>query len=256
MARLFELREAGMRYGKVDVLRSVTLNFHAGEFVAIAGPNGAGKSTLLWLLAGLSTPTFGACLFDGNPAHQWNRREFARRVAVVTQAGPSAFPFTAEEVVYMGRMPHRKGMYETVEDNAAVDKALAATESEAFRARHFGTLSGGERQRILLASALAQEPQVLLLDEPSTHLDLHHQISLHKLLLDLSRSGLLVITVTHDLNLAAGYAHRVVLLDRGSVHGDGPPVDVLTPRTIEDVFQVRAELHHRASGQPWLVYGE
>jgi iron complex transport system ATP-binding protein len=256
VACLFEVREAGVRHGTVDVLRSVTLSFHVGEFVAIAGPNGAGKSTLLWLLAGLSTPSFGACLLDGRPAHKWNRREFARRVSAVTQTEPTAFPFTAEEVVYMGRMPHRTGMYETAEDRAAVDRALASTEADAFRGRDFRTLSGGERQRIVLASALAQEPEVLLLDEPSTHLDLHHQLSLYQLLRDLSRKGLLVIAVTHDLNLAAAYATRLLLLDQGEVRADGTPAAVFDSRMIEEVFRVRVELHHRASGQPWMVYGE
>jgi iron complex transport system ATP-binding protein len=232
------------------------LRFRAGEFVAIAGPNGAGKSTLLSLLARLAAPTSGVCLFDGLPVDRWKRRDFARRVAVVRQAEPTAFPFTVEEVVYMGRMPHRVGIQETAEDHEAVDKALAATDTHAFRNRDFRTLSGGERQRVLLASALAQAPEVLLLDEPATHLDLHHQIALHRQLRDLSRGGLLVIAVTHDLNLTAAYADRLVLLHLGQVHSDGSPTEVLASRTIEDVFQIRVELHHRPSGQPWLIYGE
>jgi iron complex transport system ATP-binding protein len=253
---LFDLKEARVSYGTTEALCPATLSFHAGEFVAIAGPNGAGKSTLLSLLAGLAEPTSGVCLFDSRPVHRWNRRDFARRVAVVLQAEPTAFPFTAEEIVYMGRMPHRVGIQETAEDDAAVAKALAATDAAAFRHRDFRTLSGGEKQRVLLASALAQTPEVLLLDEPATHLDLHHQISLHRQLRSLSRSGLLIVAVTHDLNLAAAYADRLVLLHSGRIHSDGSPSDVLVSRTVEEVFQVQAELHHRASGQPWLVYGE
>jgi len=256
MAGLFALHDVGVRYGSVDVLRNITLEFRAGEFTAIAGPNGAGKSTLLSVLAGLLMPHFGTCLFDGAPTSEWNRREFARRVAVVRQSEPTAFPFTAEDVVYMGRMPHRKGMFETADDHAAVNLALSATESAGFRSRDFRTLSGGERQRILLASALAQEPGVLLLDEPATHLDLHHQVSLHKQLLELSRRGLLVIAVTHDLNLAAAYASRLLLLDQGHIRADGAPSDVMTSSSIEDVFRVHVELHQSASGRPWLVYGE
>jgi iron complex transport system ATP-binding protein len=256
VAGLFTLLDATVRYVSAEVLRAATLKLNAGEFVAIAGPNGAGKSTLLSLLAGLTGPSSGTCLFAGRPAHEWSRRDFARRVAVVRQAEPTAFPFTAEEVIYMGRMPHRAGMHETVADHAAVAKALAATGVEMFRDRDFRTLSGGEKQRVLLASALAQEPEVLLLDEPSMHLDLHHQLSLHKLLRDLRGSGLLVVAVTHDLNLAAAYADRLILLDEGRIRADGTPGTVLGSRMIEEVFQIRVELHHRPSGQPWMVYGE
>jgi iron complex transport system ATP-binding protein len=253
---LFQVRDAGVRYGASEVLRSACLRLHRGEFVAIAGPNGAGKSTLLSLIAGLSAPSSGECLFLDREAHRWNRRDFARRVAVVLQTEPTAFPFTAEEVVYMGRMPHSTGLYETAEDHAAVAMALAETGTEAFRTRDFRTLSGGEKQRVLLASALAQKPEVLLLDEPSTHLDLQHQLSLHRLLRELSGKGLLVVAVTHDLNLAAAYAQRIVLMNHGRIHADGPPAEVLGPALLEDIFRVRVDVHQRPSGQPWLIYGE
>ncbi len=252
---LFRLENAGVRYGSSDVLQSVSLSLHRSEFVAIAGPNGAGKSTLLSLIAGLAAPTFGTCHFLDRHASQWARRDFARRVAVVQQTEPSEFPFTAEEVVYMGRMPHRTGLYESPADHDAVTSALASTEMSSFRQRDFRTLSGGEKQRILLASALAQQPQVLLLDEPASHLDLQHQVSLHELLRDLSRQGLLVVAVTHDLNLAAAYADRLVLLQRGRVRALGAPVDILRAELIEEVFQVRVKLHHKPSGQPWMLYG-
>lgn len=256
MKPLFAMRNAGVRYGAAEVLRSASLQLHQGEFVAIAGPNGAGKSTLLSLLAGLLAPSSGECLFLGRAAHRWKRRDFARRVALVVQTEPTAFPFTAEDVVYMGRMPHATGLYENAEDDAAVAEALAATETLALRARDFRTLSGGEKQRVILASALAQKPDVLLLDEPSNHLDLQHQLSLHRLLRELSRTGLLIVTVTHDLNLVGAYAERLVLMHEGRIRADGPPGAILDSGTIEQVFQVRAEVHHRPSGQPWLVYGE
>ena len=252
---MFRLSDVGVRYGHVDVLRNVTFTLHAGEFIAIAGPNGAGKSTLLSLLAGLAAPSNGRCLFRDREAHQWRRRDFARRVAVVMQTEPAAFPFTTEDVVSMGRMPHRSGMYETEEDHAAVESALAATDTLAFRSREFRTLSGGEKQRALLASALAQSPEVLLLDEPANHLDLHHQVALYELLRDLSRRGLLVAAVTHELNLAAAYADRLLILDHGNIRADGVPAHVLRAELISEVFQVHIELHHRATGQPWLIYG-
>jgi iron complex transport system ATP-binding protein len=253
---LYEVAEASVRYGSAEVLRSVTLSLHSGEFVAIAGPNGAGKSTLLSLLAGLSAPTTGTCRLGNRRAHEWNRRDFARRVAVVQSTGVVSFPFTAGDVVYMGRMPHRKGMYEIAEDHAAVTKALATTGMTAFRDRQFRTLSAGEKQRVLLASALAQTTEVLLLDEPAAHLDLRHQVELHQLLRDLSRSGMLVVAVTHDLNLAAAYAPRLILMNRGLVHADGAARDVMQSRLIEDVFEVRVEMHQTPSGNPWMLYGE
>ena len=256
MSSLFQLESATVRYGSAEVLSAVSLSLEAGAFIAIAGPNGAGKSTLLSLLAGLLAPSSGTCHFEGRDAHRWPRREFARRIAVVQQSEPAVFPFTAEEVVCMGRMPHRTGMYESAEDHAAVARALATTGMTAFAARQYSTLSGGEKQRILLASALAQAPEVLLLDEPASHLDLQHQVELHKLLRDLSRSGLLVVAVTHDLNLAAAYANRLLLLHQGRVRADGAPSEVLRTALLAEVFQVHVELHHRPSGQPWLVYGE
>ncbi len=253
---LFRVAKAGVRYGDAEVLRSVSLELRAGELVAIAGPNGAGKSTLLSLIAGLAEPTYGTCRFLDRDAAKWNRRDFARRVAVVQQAEPSSFPFTAEEVVHMGRMPHRTGMYESAADHAAVAEALATTGMTALRERAFRTLSGGEKQRILLASALAPAPDVLLLDEPATHLDLHYQIALHKLLRELSRAGLLVVAVTHDLNLAAAYADRIVLMHEGGIRADGPPADVVRADVIAEVFQVCVEMHQRPSGTPWMLYGE
>ena len=259
MSAMFTLDAASVRHGDAEVLKPLSLQLGAGEFIAIAGPNGAGKSTLLSLLAGLSKPTSGTCCLLGRKAHEWKRRDFAKRVAVVQQlfqqGEQPAFPFTAREVVAMGRMPHQTGLYESSEDNTAVQSALAAVGMEAFSNRYVSTLSGGERQRILLAATLAQEPEVLLLDEPATHLDLQHQVGLQKLLAELSRRGLLIVCVTHDLNLAAAYAGRMILMHEGGVRADGPPTEMLHPDLLEDVFKVQVEVHHRASGQPWLLYG-
>ena len=256
MNRLFELNNVGKRYGATDVLQSIHLSLAAGEFVAIAGPNGAGKSTLLSIIGGLMAPSSGTCCFLGQAAHQWSRRGFARRVAVVLQTEEVAFPFTVEDVVYMGRMPHRSGLYESSEDHEAVERALATTETEVFRSREFRTLSGGEKQRVLLASALAQSPEVLLLDEPSAHLDLHHQATLYRLLRSLSVGGLLVVAVTHDLNIASMWADRLILLQDGTVRADDIPTEVMSPKIISDVFQVHVEVHRTSSGQPWMSYGQ
>jgi iron complex transport system ATP-binding protein len=252
---LFELENVGKRYGSADVLRSVRLNLCAREFVAIGGPNGAGKTSLLSVLAGLTTPSIGSCRFVGRETKKWNRRDFARRVAVVLQESGANFPFTAEDVVYMGRMPHRSGLYETTEDRDAVEAALEQTETVAFRHREFRTLSGGEKQRVLLASALAQSPEVLLLDEPSAHLDIYHQVQLYRLLQQLSQRGLLVVAVTHDLNVALGKADRLLLMHHGQIRADGEPAEIMRADLMEEIYSVPIQVHHHASGKPWITYG-
>jgi iron complex transport system ATP-binding protein len=219
---------------------------------AIVGPNGAGKSTLLSIMAGLRRDFDGECLFRGRDVRKWSRRSFARLVSFVPQSLRLEFPFTAGQVVLMGRAPHADRLFEGPADHAAVERAMQLTDTLPFYHRDFRTLSGGERQRIVLASALAQSPQFLLLDEPATFLDLRHQIGIYRLLGDLCAQGMGVVTVTHDLNTALTYAARVVLLDHGIVAADGPPAEALAPPVIGRIFGVQAEM--RGNGRPWIVY--
>ncbi len=244
-----------MRFSDTRVLQSINLEMNSGEFIAIGGPNGAGKSTLLSILAGLLTPTHGSCRFRGVEVSKWSRLQLTRQVAVVMQSEPLAFPFTAGDVVAMGRTPHLAGFFETAKDRALVRQALINTETSHLESRDFRTLSGGEKQRVLLASALAQSPQVLLLDEPATHLDIQHQVALHELLHKLSQSGLLVVAITHDLNLAAAYCDRLIILSEGRIVADDQPVAVLEPDLIRGVFKVEAEIRHTAAGRPSLAFG-
>jgi iron complex transport system ATP-binding protein len=253
---LFSLREVGMRYDGVEVLHAASLHFAGPEFVAVVGPNGAGKSTLLGIMAGLRPNYSGRCEYAGTEVSRWSRRAFAREVCFLPQSLKMEFPFTAEQVVLMGRTPHCDGLFESPEDWSVVERAMQATETREFRGRDFRTLSGGERQRVILASAVAQQPRTLLLDEPTTFLDLKHQVAIYKLLRDLSRQGLLVIAVTHDLNLAASYAKRIVVLDAGRVAADATPEEVLQPETIRRVFGVAAWIQRGPGGKPWMVYGE
>jgi iron complex transport system ATP-binding protein len=234
----FRAASLGFAYGLDDV----TFELPPRGFVAIAGPNGAGKSTLLGILAGLREPYRGSCAYLGKELSEWKRREFARRVAFLPQSSRIEFPFTAEEVVFMGRTPYAHGWLESVEDRAAVQQAMQVTETQEFGARDFRTLSGGERQRVLLASALAQQPETLLLDEPATFLDLKHQLTMYRLLSALAER-VLIVAVAHDLNLALQFSSRILLLDRGRLAGDGATADILNPERIERVFGVRARLH-------------
>ena len=229
-------------------LHDASFEFPKNGLITIAGPNGAGKSTLLGILAGLRSPYGGSCSYAGREVRQWPRREFARKVAFLPQSVRLEFPFTVEEVVLMGRTPHASGWFLTAEDRTAAEESMITTDTLAFRGRDFRSLSGGEAQRVILASALTQRPEALLLDEPATHLDLRHQLALYRLLAELSTS-LLVVAVTHDLNLALQFSHRVLVLADGKVDGDGAPRDVLTPESIARVFGVRATLHGS-----WMSY--
>lgn len=236
------------------MLKLAAVDFSRGELVALVGPNGAGKSTLLGIMAGLRPEYEGSCRLDGRELRHWKRRELARAVSFVPQSLRLEFPFTAEQVVLMGRTPYCDGLFEGPEDHAAVVCAMELTDTLQFRHRDFRALSGGERQRVVLASALAQQPRVLLLDEPAAFLDVKHQISLHRLLGELCRQGLLVVAATHDLNLAASYADRVIVLDRGSLAADAPPRQALDPAILRTVFEVEACLAPGAAGRPWIRY--
>lgn len=240
----FRADHLGFAYG----LQEATFELPATGLVAVVGPNGAGKSTLVSILAGLRRSYSGSCGYSGKEIRAWRRHEFARRVAFLPQALRIEFPFTAEQVVFMGRTPHSNGWYDSPDDRAAVERALETTDAGAFRDRDFRTLSGGERQRVILASALAQEPEALLLDEPTTFLDLKHQISMYQLLARLARK-LLVVAVTHDLNLALRYAHRVLALDQGRLVADGAAGEVLTTELISRVFEVKANIN-----AAWINY--
>jgi iron complex transport system ATP-binding protein len=241
----FRLQHTAYAYG----LRDATFDLAGPGLVAIAGPNGAGKSTLVGIMAGLRYPYYGSCAYNDIEVRQWKRRDFARRVSFLPQTVRFEFPFTAEQVVMMGRTPYSGGWFESPQDHAEVERAMDITDTLAFRTRDFRSLSGGERQRVILASAIAQRPEALLLDEPTTFLDLKHQLSMYRLLGDLARGGMLIVAVTHDLNLALQFADRVLVLNQGRVSGDGAPADVLSPALIHQVFGVRAQIH---SG--WLHY--
>jgi len=252
----FEIAALRMRYGTLDVLDGLTLVFDEPGMVALTGPNGAGKSTLLSIMAGLRRPSSGRCLLNGVPVQDWRRRDFARLVSLVPQNLKIDFPFTAEQVVLMGRTPYAGGLFESSEDWQEVRRAMALTDVSPFASRDFRALSGGERQRVILAAALAQKPSALLLDEPTAYLDLKHQLSIYSLLRDLARGGMLVIAVTHDLNLAASYSDRVVVLDHGRLAADSGPCDALTPERIRSVFGVESAWLRAPDGRSWIAYGQ
>jgi iron complex transport system ATP-binding protein len=227
-------------YGARTVLHGCTLPIARGEVVAIVGPNGAGKSTLLRVLAGLLPPTSGSVRIDGVDIATLGRRELARRVAVVPQIFDTLFPFSVREVVGLGRTA-RLGIFggASPADAAAVERAIADLDLAELASRRIDRLSGGERQRAVLAMALAQEADVLLLDEPTVHLDPAHQVAMLRLVRELAGArGLAVVAVLHDLNLAASMATRLAVMANGRVVCDAAPDTVLNADLIRDVFGV------------------
>ena len=229
-------------YGADDKLHGVTLEVPKGSFLALVGPNGSGKSTLLRTMARALQPRLGTAFLDSKEVGSWNPKAFAREVAVVSQEGSPAFDYTAYEVVALGRTPHSGRMSPDPRSPRVVEEAMREVGVWKFRERRMGGLSGGERQLVTLARALAQEPEVLLLDEPTNHLDIHHQVAFMEALLRLNAGGKTILMVVHDLNLAARYARRVVVLHEGRISAAGPPSFALRPEEIEAAFGAEVEL--------------
>ncbi|MFF1734563.1 ABC transporter ATP-binding protein [Streptomyces sp. NPDC058247] len=220
------------------ILDGVSVHPAPEGITGLIGPNGSGKTTLLRLLAGTLTPQAGVVTLDGSPLSTVGRREFARRVAVVEQQADTQVELTVEDVVRLGRIPHRRAwMPASAQDEEAVRSALARTDLTDRAHRLWHTLSGGERQRVQIARALAQRPRELLLDEPTNHLDIQHQLDLLDLLAELRLTSVIAL---HDLNLAAMYCDQLVVLREGRVIAAGAPADVLTEELIARVYGVRA----------------
>lgn len=249
---LLELKEIHFRYER-PVIDGVTLEVRAGEIVALLGANGAGKSTLLAIAAGLLRPERGEARLGGREIARLSRREAARQLALVAQAGEVRFPLTALEYALGGRFAHVPAVgFDRPRDVEIARQALVATDAAQFAARRFNELSSGERQRVVLARALAQEPKVLLLDEPTANVDLAHQVSLLELVRRLAgERSLGVLVVTHEINLAAEFADRVALLKGGRLIACGPTREVMTAEHLSDCFDtpLLVDLHPQ-SGNP------
>jgi ABC-type cobalamin/Fe3+-siderophores transport system ATPase subunit len=236
------------------VLRDVSLAVHGGEFVAVMGRNGAGKSTLLDIVAGLRRQTGGTVRLDDRPIGAWDPRSRARLMAHLPQSVRPDLPFLAGELVLMGRYPHTDRWFESGDDRQAVERAMRRTDCWELRDRLVQTLSGGERQRVLLAACFAQAPQVLLLDEPSTHLDIDQQLQCFSLLREEGERGVACLAVTHDLNLALTYASRLVVLAHGQVAVDLPVAEAARSREWLALFSPHLTISTTPSGRSWVSY--
>jgi iron complex transport system ATP-binding protein len=226
---LLSVRSCSFRYGRGEFeLDGVSLEVRAGEVLGIVGPNGSGKSTLLRLMSGILAPVRGEVLLGGASVRSVGRRRLARRLAFLPQSPEAPFRYSVREVVAMGRFPYQGAFGFLAEhDIEVVERALADTDCASLGDRDFSTLSGGEKQRVLIAGILAQEPAVMLLDEPTAALDIHHCCEVMDLLWGLSRRGIAVAAVTHDLNTAGQFCDRLTLLSGGRMVRSGAPAEVL-----------------------------
>src|SRR6266516_1643365 len=243
IARLLEVRGVTFGYGRQPLFYDVHLQVRAGEMVGLLGPNGAGKTTLLRLLSGVLFPQQGQVLLEDRDLRQWGRRGAAQHIAVVAQELHVPFAFTVEHMVSLGRTPYISVFgSQTKHDQAIIQQAISAAEIIPLAGRFFNELSGGERQRVMVAMALAQEPQLLLLDEPTSHLDIKYQVDILELIQRLNREfGVTVVASMHDLNLAARYFPRLVLFQHGVV-ADASPTEVLEPRLLRRVYGVNVRV--------------
>ena len=240
-------------YGPSPVVQDVSFTMGAGEILGIIGPNGSGKTTLLKLISRLLVPDQGKVLIDGQDTSRWSHRSLARTMAVVPQETQIHFDFTVEEIVEMGRSPYL-GRFEAMSkyDRDVVIAAMEATSILPLAGRSIRELSGGERQRVIVARALAQEPQVLLLDEPTASLDINHEVEIFELLRTLTiQEGLVTIAVLHDLNLAAEYCDHFLLMSQGRVAATGMVEEVMTADNLSSVYGIDVVVYENfLTGRP------
>jgi len=254
---MLEVKDLACGYDHKIVLKNINLSVNQGELLGIIGPNGSGKTTLLRTISRVIKPHKGKIIFKKRNINEISFRELAKDMAVVSQ-NSSGFEFhmSVEEFVYMGRIPYRRGfqLLENKTDEIKVDEAMASTDIAQLTSRYMSELSGGERQRTVIAKALAQEPQLLLLDEPTTHLDITHQVEILDLVKRLNtQRKLTIIMILHDLNLASEYCDRLILLKEGQIHKEGTPQEVLTYPIIEEVYNTLVVIQKSPiSSRPWI----
>jgi len=234
-----ESRSVSFNYENKSVLTDITFSIGAGELVALIGPNGSGKTTLLKILLGFLPPSGGSVTLDAKPLSAYAPKERAKQIAYVSQLPLLSFPLTAFELVSLGRYPHSPRSGLSSADTLAVKTALSRTDAKNLSERNFNTLSGGEKQKVLIARALAQSARILLLDEPTLHLDLYYQLQILSGLKRLrDEEGITVVTVLHDVNLVSLFADKALLLSDGVVRSFGPVAEVVNEASIRDLLGV------------------
>lgn len=242
-----------------EVLSDINCQLNEGELIALLGPNGAGKSTLIQVASGEATPDQGSVRFFERPLADWKPNEKARLMSVLPQHSTLNFSFQAKEVVALGRTPHSSGFKH---DRAIIESTLKATDTLHLKDKLYTQLSGGEKQRVQLARILAQaenssseKPNILILDEPTSALDLSHRQKIMQILKDRTKEGATVLVALHDLNLAASFADKIIIMCDGRIHAQGTPDEVLEERLLQDVFKLEFnKVPHPKTGLPVLLY--
>jgi iron complex transport system ATP-binding protein len=250
------IEQIGFRYNGQWVLKDISFEIRKGEFLGIIGPNGSGKTTLLNVIDGILKPEEGDVRINGTSIKKMKRDALAKIIAVVAQDFPMIFPFSVHEVILMGREPHlNKWRFEVETDFQIAREAMKMTDTFHLMNRNMATLSGGERQRVMIARSLAQQPQIMLLDEPTAFLDIRHQIDFFDLIKKLNKNNALtVVTITHDINLASLYCDRIIMLRGGQLHCEGNPYDVIIEKNIKEVYEVTVAVDKsQETGRPRIT---
>ncbi|MCK9443218.1 MAG: ABC transporter ATP-binding protein [Tissierellaceae bacterium] len=240
-----EVKDLYFGYKDEKVIDGVSFEIEKGNLVSLIGPNGSGKSTMIKLLNNLYTPWEGKIFVEGKEINSFRKKELARKIALVPQNSSINYDFTVEEIVRMGRYPHKKRFQrEDEEDHEIVEKAMKDTNTYELRDKAVTEISGGELQRVIIAKALAQKPSIILLDEPTSHLDLNHQIEILNLLRKLNKEkNTTIIVAIHDINLATMYSDEIFMLSGGKIVDRGSPEKVITKRNIEFVYNLPVAVH-------------
>ena len=253
---MIKVDNASFAYKTQPVINEVSMEIIKGEILGIIGPNGSGKSTLLKLLNGILKPKIGEISFYGSALENIKRKELARSMAWVPQESQLIFPFKVMEIVMMGRHPYLNPLvFEGENDRRIVHDAFSKTGTESFINRLFNEISVGEKQRVMIASAIAQEPEIMLLDEPTSSLDIKYQIEILNILKQLNlKGGLTLVLAMHDLHLASKYCNRLILLDGGRIVKDGPPNHVLEKDVLETVYGVKVKILRDKDDDSLIIY--
>lgn len=253
--RLFSIKDVSFSYNEKNVLKEISLEIDEGDFAGIIGPNGSGKSTLLRVMAGFLRPEKGYVLFKGRDIRDYYIKDLARDIAVLPQSIDIFYPYRIEDFIAIGRYPHLKwNVSKRTEEKDFVEYVMDIMEISYLKGRRITELSQGERQRVFIAQCIAQNPSVLLLDEPVSHFDIKYQMRTLEILESFNREGMTVIAVLHDLNLASEFCKKLVLISEGFVYTEGEPHEVLTYKNIEDVYKtVVVVKENPISRKPYII---